>query len=242
MAQVEIQAGPHRFVAVQPRGRRRAGPVEPGVLAVAAVKATNVSVGVPAEDAVTHAVAPCRDHRLLAGLVAVGLVGCGSDGTDAGSRRERHGIGILLAVGLRRHTVLAAASLTESFTTLGSQFEAAHAGVTVTFGFFAGGQLGAGHPDHVRGAGERRFGVRQRQEHGRVVAAGAAADPRVFAKNAMEIAVPPTNPGQVTGLDSLAEPTSRPRSAGTRCCAAPRPRRCSPTPVSPSPPSPWSPT
>ena len=37
-----------------------------------------------------------------------------------------------------------------------------------------------------------------------VVAAGAAADPRVFATNVMEIAVPPSNPGQVTGVGSLA--------------------------------------
>jgi molybdate transport system substrate-binding protein len=37
-----------------------------------------------------------------------------------------------------------------------------------------------------------------------VVSAGDASDPRVFATNVMEIAVPPANPGKVTGVDSLA--------------------------------------
>ena len=37
-----------------------------------------------------------------------------------------------------------------------------------------------------------------------VVAAGAASDPQMFAANVMEIAVPPANPGKVTGVDSLA--------------------------------------
>ena len=39
-----------------------------------------------------------------------------------------------------------------------------------------------------------------------VVAAGAAADPVVFATNSMAIAVPPANPGKVTGLDDLTDP------------------------------------
>jgi molybdate transport system substrate-binding protein len=39
-----------------------------------------------------------------------------------------------------------------------------------------------------------------------VVAAGDASAPRVFAANVLEIAVPPSNPGQVTGVDSLSRP------------------------------------
>ena len=43
MAQVEIQAGPHRFVSLMSREAADELGLEPGVLAVAAVKATNVS-------------------------------------------------------------------------------------------------------------------------------------------------------------------------------------------------------
>ncbi len=44
MAQVEIQAGRHRFVSLLSREAADELGLEPGVLAVAAVKATNVSV------------------------------------------------------------------------------------------------------------------------------------------------------------------------------------------------------
>lgn len=47
MAQVEIQAGPHRFVSLLSREAADELRLEPGVLAVAAVKATNVSVEIP---------------------------------------------------------------------------------------------------------------------------------------------------------------------------------------------------
>ena len=47
MAQVEIQAGPHRFVALLSSEAVDELGLEPGVLAVAAVKATNVSVEIP---------------------------------------------------------------------------------------------------------------------------------------------------------------------------------------------------
>ena len=47
MAQVEIQAGPHRFVSLLSREAADELGLEPGMLAVAAVKSTNVSVEVP---------------------------------------------------------------------------------------------------------------------------------------------------------------------------------------------------
>jgi molybdopterin-binding protein len=47
MAQVEIQAGPHRFVSLLSREAADELALEPGMLAVAAVKATNVSVEIP---------------------------------------------------------------------------------------------------------------------------------------------------------------------------------------------------
>src|SRR6266581_7051377 len=47
MAQVDIQAGPHRFVSLLSREAADELGLEPGMLAVAAVKATNVSVEIP---------------------------------------------------------------------------------------------------------------------------------------------------------------------------------------------------
>jgi molybdopterin-binding protein len=47
MAQVEIQAGPHRFVSLLSREAADELGLQPGVLAVAAIKSTNVSVEIP---------------------------------------------------------------------------------------------------------------------------------------------------------------------------------------------------
>jgi molybdopterin-binding protein len=47
MAQIEIQAGPHRFVSLLSREAADELGLEPGKLVVATVKATNVSVEIP---------------------------------------------------------------------------------------------------------------------------------------------------------------------------------------------------
>jgi molybdopterin-binding protein len=47
MAQVEIQAGPHRLVSLMSREAADELALEPGVTAVAAVKSTNVVVEIP---------------------------------------------------------------------------------------------------------------------------------------------------------------------------------------------------
>jgi molybdopterin-binding protein len=58
MAQVEIQAGPHRIVSLLSREAADELGLEPGMLAVAAVKATNVSVEIPAPAARRPAARP----------------------------------------------------------------------------------------------------------------------------------------------------------------------------------------
>ena len=97
-------------------------------------------------------------------------------------------------------TVLAAASLTESFTTLGKQFEEANPGVKVTFSFAASSALATQITD---GAPADVFASASTTTMDDVVAAGDATDPAVFATNSMEIAVPPANPAKVTSLDDL---------------------------------------
>jgi molybdopterin-binding protein len=49
MAQVDIQAGPHRVVSLMSREAADELGLEPGVLAIAAVKSTNVVVEVPVQ-------------------------------------------------------------------------------------------------------------------------------------------------------------------------------------------------
>lgn len=142
---------------------------------------------------------------LLAALLGIGLAGCAPGGAGAGS--DGDGGGTSAASGASpvsgEITVLAAASLTEPFTTIGEQFEAAHPGVTVTFGFAGSSALAA---QVTAGAPADVFASASRTTMDAVVQAGAVAEPRVFATNSMQIAVPPSNPGAVTGLTSLADP------------------------------------
>ena len=136
---------------------------------------------------------------LATALVAVGLAGCGSGDDSSGSSSSASGSSSASLSG--SITVFAAASLTESFTTLGQQFETANPGVKVTFSFAASSalamQITSGAPADV-------FASASTKNMDQVVSAGDASDPKVFATNVMEIAVPPANPGKVTGVESLA--------------------------------------
>ncbi|MEO9220712.1 MAG: molybdate ABC transporter substrate-binding protein, partial [Mycobacteriaceae bacterium] len=100
-------------------------------------------------------------------------------------------------------TVLAAASLQESFTTLGKQFEAAHPGTTVKLSFGASSalaqQINQGAPADV-------FASAAPTNMKQVTDVGGASAPRNFVKNVMAIAAPPSNPAKVSGLADLARP------------------------------------
>jgi molybdate transport system substrate-binding protein len=99
-------------------------------------------------------------------------------------------------------TVFAAASLTGTFTELGKQFEAAHPGDTVKFSFGASStlatQINSGAPADV-------FASASTKNMDQVVTPGNASNPQNFAKNIMEIAVPPNNPAKVTSVNDLAK-------------------------------------
>jgi len=100
-------------------------------------------------------------------------------------------------------TVLAAASLTETFRTLAAAFEAANPGVHVTFSFGASSTLAQ---QIVAKAPADVFAAASPATMKTVTDAGdAAGTSRVFVRNTLEIAVPPDNPGQVNGLADLAK-------------------------------------
>lgn len=101
-------------------------------------------------------------------------------------------------------TVLAAASLTESFTRIGDDFEKANPGTTMTFSF--GGSSGLAQ-QVTAGAPADVFAAASPATMRTVVDAGdAAGEPAVFARNQLVIAVPKGNPKRVTGLASLSAP------------------------------------
>jgi len=130
---------------------------------------------------------------IAAALAAVAAAGCSSSTTSpsAGSSPATGTI-----------TVFAAASLTESFTQLGKQFEAAHPGDTVKFSFGPSSglaeQIKSGAPADV-------FASAAPVNMQDVVSSGDASSPQNFAKNTMEVATPPDNPGNVESVKDLAD-------------------------------------
>jgi molybdate transport system substrate-binding protein len=98
--------------------------------------------------------------------------------------------------------VFVAASLTGSFTQLGKQFEAMHKGDTVKFSFGPSSGLEA---QITSGAPADVFASASPANMQGVVSAGDAANPQNFAKNIMEVAVPPSNPAHVTSVNDLAK-------------------------------------
>ncbi|WP_326573857.1 molybdate ABC transporter substrate-binding protein [Actinacidiphila glaucinigra] len=98
-------------------------------------------------------------------------------------------------------TVFAAASLKESFTELGEEFEAAHPGTEVTFNFGGSDALAA---SITSGAPADVFAAASPKTMQIVTdAKGAAGEPATFVRNQLEIAVVPGNPKDVATLKDL---------------------------------------
>jgi molybdate transport system substrate-binding protein len=101
-------------------------------------------------------------------------------------------------------TVFAASSLKEAFTTIGQQFAAANPGAKVTFSFGASSTLAT---QITGGAPADVFASASPKNMAQVVTAGDATGSTNFARNVMEIAVPPSNPGHVATVADLAKPS-----------------------------------
>ncbi len=133
---------------------------------------------------------------IAAGLAAVAVAGCSSSSSSStpGASSSTPATGTI--------TVFAAASLTEAFTQLGKQFKAAHKGDTVKFSFGPSSGLEA---QITSGAPADVFASASTTNMQGVVSAGDASSPQNFAKNTMEVAVPPNNPAKVTSVNDLAK-------------------------------------
>lgn len=130
--------------------------------------------------------------RVLAATaaLALSLAACGSDGEDGATGSEEVTL-----------TVYAAASLTEAFTEIGADFEAANDGVTVRFNF-------GGSSDLVeqiqQGAPADVFASADEKNMQKLVDAGLDGEgPEDFASNTLEIATPPDNPAGIASFADL---------------------------------------
>lgn len=105
----------------------------------------------------------------------------------------------------RTLTVFAAASLTDAFTEIGSNFEALHPGVAVTTNF-AGSQ--ALRTQIEEGAQADVFASANAAQMDAVIATGYIAQdmPKIFLTNALVIILPEGNPAGVDSVESLAKP------------------------------------
>lgn len=124
-------------------------------------------------------------------LALLGTTACG--GASGGAEQDR------------TLTVLAAASLTETFTELGQRFEADHPGVDVRLAFDSSATLAA---QVVEGAPADVLATADATTMQSVVDAGATtADPRVFATNHLVLVTPVGNPAGVQALADLDDPS-----------------------------------
>lgn len=145
-------------------------------------------------------------RRLLTLLAVLALLvaACGSDGGSDGTAgpisEVPTGDGPALAGEI---TVSAAASLTESFTEIGAQFEDEHPGTTITFTFDSSGTLS---DQILSGAPVDVFASADEANMEKLTDEGLIADePTEFATNELVIVTKPGNPEGITGLDDLVD-------------------------------------
>lgn len=140
--------------------------------------------------------ATTRWRRPLIVPVALALSVAGCAGTDDTGEQTMQ---------QREITVLAAASLTESFSALAQQFEEEHPGVSVRVAFNSSATLAE---QAAGGAPADVLATADEQTMADADSAGAlAGTARIFATNTLVLATPAENPADIGGLDDLAGST-----------------------------------
>jgi molybdate transport system substrate-binding protein len=132
----------------------------------------------------------------LTAAVTLVMGACGTDSPTGSPTNVASSTGVTGDI-----TVLAAASLTESFTRIGTDFEAANPGSKVIFSFAGSSTLAT---QINQGAEADVFASASPATMKTVTDAGNAdGSPVVFVKNQLVIAVPKGNPEGITGLTDL---------------------------------------
>lgn len=119
-------------------------------------------------------------------VLALALAACGSDASDDGETTLH---------------VAAAASLTDAFEEIATDFEATHEGVTVDLQFAGSSDLAT----QIEGGAQLDVFASADQANMDKVE-DAVDDPQVFATNVLTIVTEPGNPQKITGLEDLADP------------------------------------
>ena len=132
----------------------------------------------------------------IAAAAVLTLAACGSSSSSSGSTSPSASSSVSGSI-----TVFAAASLKESFTAIGTAFEAANPGTTVTFNFGASSTLAT---QITQGAPADVFASASTKTMDTVTGAGDASAPTTFAVNTMEIATPTPQKVPVSALADLA--------------------------------------
>jgi molybdate transport system substrate-binding protein len=136
---------------------------------------------------------------VVASLAAVALAGCAQDAPAASDGPTASATPSLSG----SITVDAAASLNQVFPQLSAEFQKEHPGTTVTFNFGGSSALAAAI---VSGAPVDVFAAASAKTMQTVTDADlGSGTPVTVAQNKLEIAVPPGNPGKVTGLADFAD-------------------------------------
>jgi molybdate transport system substrate-binding protein len=100
-------------------------------------------------------------------------------------------------------TIFAAASLTEAFTDMKTELEAANPGMHITLNFAGSSAL---RTQILQGASTDLFASADTQNMDPVVQAGdVKGEPSIFAQNRLVIVVPANNPGNVNSVKDLAK-------------------------------------
>jgi molybdate transport system substrate-binding protein len=133
----------------------------------------------------------------LVAALAVVAAGCSSSGVPSAGDSSGHS-GLSGSI-----TVFAAASLTDSFNALGTQFQNAHPGTKIVFNLGGSSalatQIDEGAPGDV-------FASAATKNMTDVTKAGNADNPVTFVKNSMQIAAAPGNPAHIATVADLARP------------------------------------
>jgi molybdate transport system substrate-binding protein len=127
---------------------------------------------------------------MAAGTLMVVLIGCAAS--------DEPGLGLDGEV-----LVSAAASLTDVFAELEAAFESANPGVDVLLNLGSSSSL---REQILEGAPADVFASANSSNMDQVVAAAeVSGEPKIFARNLLQIAVPSGNPGHITGLEDFAD-------------------------------------
>ena len=201
MAQVEIQAGPHRVVSLMSREAARRTGLAIGAVAVAVVKSTTVIVETPArtQDSICEESNPCGNDRVAAlGLAAVALVALGR----CGSSQQAVAYGTPSRHHHRARRVLAHRDVHPARQGVRG---GAPRRTKVKFSFGGSSTLAQ---QITQGAPADVFAVRVARHHeaGRPTPATPTARPSTFVSNQLVIAVPPGNPKGIKTLADLTKP------------------------------------